>query len=309
MTAAPLTDAYLTKTEKEARRLPAMLSSHVLRLIGEIRRLKSLPPPAPPTPAAPQLVEAINRQTAALLAGGLPAVDRSIYTAQDPYTPKFTRSPSCWLNGAANLTCFSPAQLSGTPWNQRAGTLITRRHIVYANHFGIPVIEGGTPILFVDRGGSVVERKVVAQVADQASDIAIGLLDSEVPRSIEVAPVLPEDFERHLPKPFLAVALDGEEKASVLVCDTFHAGNFSTNQLNANWMPPEWKSLAAWGEATVTGDSGNPVFALIYGELVLLGCWWTAMGGPHLGARQDQVNKMLEQLSPGGGYRLKVKNL
>lgn len=306
-TPAPLTDAYLAKTEKDARRLPVMTSSHVLRLIGEVRRLKASPPP----PAVPPLVEAINRQTVAMLAGRSPAADRAVYLSQDPYTPKFVRNPSCWIGAATNLTCFSPAQLSGTPWHLRAGTLITRRHVVYAAHFGLPILDGGTPILFVDRDGAVVTRRVVAQATDQASDIAIGLLDAEVPSSIAIAPVLPADHERFLGsrQRFLVVTLDAEEKASVQQCSTLFNGGFSTNTLHESYVEPEYRALAAWSEPTVTGDSGNPVFALVYGELVLLGCWQTAMGGPHLGARGELVNGMLERLSPGQGYRLAVKSL
>jgi hypothetical protein len=74
-------------------------------------------------------------------------------------------------------------------------------------------------------------------------------------------------------------------------------------------MTPEFQRLAVWGEPIVAGDSGNPVFLMVYGELVLLGCWWTAMGGPHLGARHGLVNGMLERLSPGQGYRLTAKSL
>lgn len=304
---APLTDEYLAKAERDARRFQGVrtgtigtLAAHVMRLLGEVKRLK--------TPPVPLLVSAINRQTAAMLAGGLPARDRFLYTAQDPYGKRFTRNPTCWLAGVANVTCFSPAQLSGTPWNQRGGTLITRRHIVYANHFGIPIIEGGTPILFVHRDGTVVERKVVAQAADAASDIAIGLLDADVPDGIAVAPVLPADYERHLGarNAVLAVAIDAEEKANVLVCDTFFDRNFSCSALDANWMPQEFKRIAAWGEATIVGDSGNPVFVIIGNELVLLGCWRTAMGGPHLGARHELVNGLIDRLSPSQGYRLTV---
>lgn len=308
--AAPLTDEYLAKAERDARRFQGAwtgtagtLAAHVMRLLGEIRRLK--------TPPVPLLVDTINRQTAAMLAGGLPARDRFLYTSQDHYAKRFTRNPLCWLAGVANLTCFSPAQLSGTAWNQRGGTLITRRHIVYASHFGIPIIDGGTPILFVQRDGTTVERKVVAQVADAASDIAIGLLDADVPDGIAVAPVLPADYERHLGSRnrFLVATIDAEEKASVQQCNTFFQGQFGTNTLHENYVEPQYKALAAWSEATVVGDSGNPVFVIIGNELVLLGCWWTAMGGPHLGARHELVNGMIERLSPSQGYRLTAKQL
>ena len=314
----PLTAEYLAKCERDARRFQGAwtgtsgtLAAHVMRLLGEVRRLRVPPKPPPPAPpATPVRVDMINRQTGAMLAGRLPALDRRIFTEQDPYTPRFVRNPSCWLNGVSNLTCISPAQLSGAAWNQRAGTLITSRHVVYAAHFGIPIIEGGTPLLFVQRDGQPVTRKVVAQAADAASDIAIGLLDSDVPETIAVAPVLPADFERHFAgrHKFLVVTLDAEEKASVQQCLLWN-GQFATNTLDQNYVEPEYKRLAAWSEATVTGDSGNPVFVLIDGELVLLGCWWTAQGGSHLGARHEVVARLLEQLSPGQGYRVTVKRL
>lgn len=313
-TTEPLTDAYLLKCEQLARRFQGAwfgtsgdLAARLLTCVKEIRRLKA-PPPAPTTPP---LVEAINRQTMALLKNKTPTLHRALYISQDPYGKRFDRDPFLWIGGTRNLTCISPAQLSGTPWHLRAGTLITRRHVVYANHFGIPIIEGGTPILWVQQGGTVVERRVIRQVADADSDIAIGLLDAEVPEGISVAPVLPADYERHIGSrnAILAVTLDADEKASVRVCDTFHNGNFSCSSLDANWMPPEFKSIAAWGEEIVAGDSGNPVFLAVNGELVLLGCWRTAIGGPHLGARHELVGRMLEQLSPGEGYRLTTVKL
>lgn len=310
--AGPLTDAYLAKAEKDARRFQGAwtgtsgtLAAHVMRLLGEIRRLRSVP--QVPFP----LVEAINRQTIAMLAGKSPATDRSVYAEQDPYSQNFKRNKSCWINSASNVTCFSPAQLSGTPWNQRAGTLITRRHVVYANHFGIPIIENGTPILFVDKNGWAVQRRVVAQASDAASDIAIGLLDEEVSDNISIAPVLPPGFEVHLGErsKILAVTLDSEEKANVQQCNTFFIKDFSVNTLDAPYVSDEYRKFAPWSEPTVVGDSGNPAFLFIYGELVLLGCFWTAMGGPHVGARHEQVNSMIEGLSPGLGYRLTHKML
>ena len=56
-----------------------------------------------------------------------------VYSYQDPYynnLGQFTRNTNCWINGVTNISCFSPAQLSGAAWYTRAGTLITSRHIV-----------------------------------------------------------------------------------------------------------------------------------------------------------------------------------
>jgi hypothetical protein len=186
--------------------------------------------------------------------------------------------------------------------------LITKRHIVYANHFGLPILDGGTPMLFVDSQGGLLERRVIASAAEPEGDIAIGLLDSDVPDTIRIAPVLPPDFEKHLGfhRPFLVVTLDQEDKASVQQCNSLSAG-FSTNTLVENYVAPEYKRLSAWSEKIVIGDSGNPVFAIIGNELVLIGCWWGAFFGPHVGGRAAQVNKMIAQLAPG--YALTVKVL
>lgn len=296
-----ITDTYLAKAERDAKRLKGPLAPYVLALAAEVRSQRA--------PKAPSLVGMISRQTEALWQGKDPTADRRVFSSQDPYAPRFIRNPSFWLAGVRNITCCSPAQLSGAAWSQRAGTLITKRHIVYASHYSIPIIDGGTPVLFVRTDNSVVQRRLVAQAADAASDIAIGLLDADVPDGISIAPVLPPDFESHLGSrnATLSVVFDAEEKASALVCDTFWSGGFSTSLLSANWMPPEWKKASAWSEAVVTGDSGSPAFLIICNELVLLGCFWTAMGGSHLGAKAELVNGLIGQLAPG--YKLTVKAL
>lgn len=297
---SPVTETYLAKAERDAKRLKGPLAPYVTTLAAEVRRLQ------PPPPMMPGF---INRQTAAMLAGKEPATDRSLFTSQDPYAPQFIRNQSCWINGTTNITCASPAQLSGTLWYQRAGTLITRRHIVYAHHFGIPILPEGTPILFVRKDNTVVQRRLIAQAADPSTDIAVGLLDDEVPAGIDIAPVLPANFETHLGarNPILAVTFDAQEQANIQVCDTFFNGGFSVSPLTASYVPAELRALSAWGKPTVIGDSGNPAFLILCNELVLLGCFWTAVGGPHIGAKAELVNGLINRLAPG--YCLTVKRL
>lgn len=305
----PLSDAYLAKAEQDAKRFRYIptLPSHIQKLVTEIRRLQSIKPAL----TNPPLVDTINRHAVSLVKNKNATTDRSIYSKQDPYAQVFVRNESCWLNSIRNLTCVSPAQLSGTSWNQRAGTLITKKHIIYANHFGIPVIDGGTPILFVTRDNKVIERRLIKQLSDSSTDIAIGLLDSNLPDSIEIASVLPPDFEKYLGarNSFLIVTFDAEEKANIQQCNTFFNGGFSINTLNESYVAPEYRQLSAWSEATIVGDSGNPSFTIIYDELVLLGCFWTSMGGSNVGSKQELVNSMIEQLSPREGYSLKIKML
>ena len=138
----------------------------------------------------------INSFTANKLLNKNPNTSSLIYSSQDPYfngLGKFIRNPNCWLNGVTNISCFSPAQLSGANWWQRAGTLITRKHVLFAAHFQTSVIPGGTPLVFVDDNNNVIRRNIIQYGLDRDSggiygtDISIALLDSEVPSNIKIA--------------------------------------------------------------------------------------------------------------------------
>lgn len=270
------------------------------------------PKPKPKPPAVNlKLINSINNNTIAKLINKNPVFDRLVYSSQDPYQKRFIRNPSCWINGVSNISCFSPAQLSGATWSHRAGTLITKRHIVYAKHFAISILPSGTPILFVDENNNVVTRNLVSQAADTDSDITIGLLDNEVPDNIKIASVLPPDFVKYFPtgKSFLVVSLDQEEKAILRLCFSLQDNQFYTGELNAAWIDPALSKYSNFCEQIVIGDSGNPSFAIINNELVLLGCWYSIAYGPHIGARYTVVNNLIERLSPGQNYSLSQVSL
>ena len=268
--------------------------------------MKKKKPKPKPTVIDLTLINSINTNTSVRLNNKNPTTDRTIYTIQDPYKKQFTRNQSCWINGISNISCFSPAQLSGTTWSHRAGTLITKKHIVYAKHFSIPILSGGTPVLFVDENSNVVTRNLVSQISDNDSDIMIGLLDSEIPDNIKIAPALPSNFIKYFPsgKSFLVVALDQEEKAILRLCFSLQDNQFYTGELNEPWIDPALSKYANFCEKIVVGDSGNPCFVIINNQLVLLGCWLSIAYGPHIAARYSVINKLIEQLSPGQGYSL-----
>lgn len=276
------------------------------------KRTTTTKPPVKITTTIPPffpLIEKINSDTIVRLQNKNPLTDNFVYSLQDPYALKFTRNPSCWINGANNISCFSPAQMSGSNWTQRAGTLVTKKHIVYAKHFAINILPGGTPIIFVDNQNNVVVRKLISFATHVDKDIAIGLLNEEIPDNISIAKVLPPNYEQYLGfhKHFLVVGLDQEEKAILKICNSIFDGSFSTNDLSdriiAN-LHPEFVQFASFSEGIVVGDSGNPVFVIINNELVLLGCWFANFFGPHLGSLHDQVNAIIESLSPGEGFKL-----
>lgn len=261
----------------------------------------------------------INNSTIAKLANKNPSTDKLVYSSRNPYggvgdAGIWVRNPNCWINGVSNISCFSPAQRSGAAWNQRSGTLITKKHFVLAKHFKFAILEGGTPIIFVDENNNAIKRNLIQYADDNLTDIAVGLLDNEVPSNIKVAKILPPNYQDYIgyPNDLLAVGLDQEEKALVkvwtgLLNNTNSLGSYQyVNAVSAgyNYVSPSLQSYSIWNEDMIAGDSGDPIFLIIDNELVLLGCWHTPWSGPFITNRYSAVNSLIQTLSPNEGYSL-----
>jgi hypothetical protein len=260
----------------------------------------------------------INSSTINKLTNKIPS-DRSVYSSQNPYggvgdAGTWVRNPNCWINGVTNISCFSPAQRSGANWWQRGGTLITRKHALFAKHF-VPAIlpGGGTPLIFVDENNNAIRRNIINYGYD-TTDIAVALLDQEVPSNIKIAKVLPINYRDYIDiaqfnnnelseatklnyGPY-AVGLDQEEKA--ILKWIMWTGSTSIDAHSVSTLDP----YTIFTESIITGDSGNPVFLIIDNELVVLTTWLTSFGGPFVTLRYNQVNAIIESLSPGQNYSL-----
>lgn len=270
----------------------------------------------------------INISTTNRIIGKNPSLCMNVFSSQNPYggvgdAGVWVRNSKCWINGVSNISCFSPAQRSGANWWQRGGTLITRKHVLFAKHFGVGIITGGTPLIFVDENNNAISRKIMSYGLDNYTDIAIALLDSEVPSNIKIAKVLPTNFTNYintntlngsiLPNPSLyAVVLNQYEEA---ILKRWKGGiNYGTYQLSGAYnlistVPTSSNELQdnyyAWDKNIITGDSGNPFFLIIDNELVVTHALLTTPAeGPFITNRYDIVNGLIESLSPGEGYSL-----
>jgi hypothetical protein len=277
----------------------------------------------------------INISTTDKLLNKNASTDRALYTTKDPYyngIGQFVRNSSCWLNGITNISCFSPAQLSGATWSQRGGTLITKKHILLAKHFQISILpNGGTPIIFVDENNNVIRRNLISYAYDD-SDLAIGLLDNEVPSNIKIAKVLPTNFTNYIAGSFgidmgydlspllYAVGMDQEQKANLKLF--YNVFKYTTNLIASGYaflayvsdfnvspaayatMNPQPTEFSSFNEPTVTGDSGQPSFLIINNELVLLTTWWGPTNGPFVTFKYELINSLINTLSPNQGYSL-----
>lgn len=250
----------------------------------------------------------------ALLADKDPSTTMPLFTAQDHTTPSYTRNVNNWA--AAHVQALTAI----SPWNsegdfRKAGILVSPRHVIFATHY-YPSI--GSTIRFVAADNTVVTRTVdsVAAITDPDSaatpDILVAILDSDVPSSISFASVLPAGFETRLSTNQQTARIpcaftDQEEK--LLVVDVLKVSAETDpdiyDSIYCRMQPPASALRQAFNELLVGGDSGNPAFWFINGDLVLLTVWSGAENGgvgTSIAAYRTEINAAMTTL--GGGYQL-----
>ena len=123
---------------------------------------------------------------------------KPIYSTQNHDTSTYVRNTGCWV-ADLDLTSISP--WNSTEGKNRAGVLISPRHILFAAHYQI---NNGSTIRFVDNNNNVVTRTMVNKLTHPDytpyyPDITVGLLDSDVPASISFVKILPQNWNNYLP--------------------------------------------------------------------------------------------------------------
>jgi hypothetical protein len=129
------------------------------------------------------------------------------------------------------------------------------------------------------------------------TDLRIGVLNSDA-TGCSFAKVLPDDWATYIPNNGLgipAIVLDQEEKA--LVDDVLSMSGPSTY-----FRVPTDSTRQEFYEAIISGDSGNPSFLVINGELVILTTWYNggAGSGTSITAYKTEIEAAMVAL--GGGY-------
>ena len=247
------------------------------------------------TTLAPLFDEMSASFDAKLATAGLPATAKPIYSSQDFVNQIFVRNPAGWAAGL-DLTGISP-------WNQayaqlRAGTLVSPRHVIFAEHYRLSTTPGSNEIVFVTAQNVTITRRLVA-TAFPIGDVGVGVLDADVPPEISFYKVLPQDWRDYLLRtadlPMLH--LDQEEKA--LVRDM---GNLPVGSGRMSHRAPFDPVRLQYSETLVGGDSGNPAFVLFGTEPVVVLTHFTANMGPFYTKHAALVNQAMSQL--GGGYQL-----
>ena len=208
-----------------------------------------------------------------------------------------TANPSFWAKDV-DFSCASPWNSGGG--SLRAGTLISKRHILLAQHF--PLWKD-VRILFVDNEGNVCPCYVEATKGIAKSDAMVGLLNAEVTPNIHPAKILPDDFARYVGSGEGLPVVTFNRKEEALVTEL---NGLPTNGAPARvWnRKPRLGRRAEFRTDVIVGDSGNPAFLVVGREPILLYCLHTggAGAGPWVHLRRREIQAAMDELCPG--YKL-----
>lgn len=220
---------------------------------------------------------------------------------------KFTPNPKFWAKGV-DFSCASPWNSAGGAL--RAGTLISKRHIVCANHF--PLWKG-VRISFVDNKGEVCPCYVEGTRRIDQTDIMVASLNAEVSPNIHPAKILPEDYAQHIGNgDGLPVAtFNKKEQLSISQLFAIPTNRFMRIGQKPTTIPEHTHARviregrrAKFRELLVSGDSGNPAFLIAGNEPILLYCDVSnnAGSGPSLHLYRREIQAAMDELCPG--YKL-----
>jgi len=209
----------------------------------------------------------------------VPGADRRLFSGFVQATFSWVRNPASWVR-VFNWTGVA-AGINGLG-GVGGGTLITRRHVLFAQH--VPYPDRPFDIFFVNKDSRTFTYKVTAIQQVEGTDIAIGTLDRDVDAGLNVYRVLPDNWLQYIAnktQSFSAMGVTGTRSQLILpVLYTGQDKKVSTGDVTsvdagtATVSVPAFEIARSFGEPVRGGDSGNPIFAMLGDELVLLGGWW-----------------------------------
>jgi len=276
-------------------------------------------PPASCDPVS--FTESTNNALLATIATKNAETDKPIfsnYTAVDSLT-RNTNNPLHNLEGVTGIIAWNDRKYGKPKGTQLGGYAVTPRHIVSARH---AAYLKGDKVWFVARDNTLIERTVIAHrsplyrsVLYTQGDYVIGLLDKDLPASIEPLEVLPPDFYKYLDntefndttwkaKDVFFVHTNQKEqslfsKLNNIVFKVFEDPDPLTyNPSNAGYFQRARQSknaISEWSGPVIGGDSGSPSMFIVGTKLVPFSVWSTAMVGNFFGQARNynDLNRLI----------------
>ena len=183
----------------------------------------------------------------ALIVGETPATAKPRFASRNLGTKTFTQNADFWGVGLNGLSAISPNNSRGN--NGRAGTALTKRHIICAAHY--PLSKNDTVDFVADVAGetvavtrTILEAKTHPLYAGQSGgycyDLQICLLDSDLPAGIDFMEVLPSDSGDYAGEygwfGSTACVFDQEQKGLSTLYTTTSVGKYYGEDLIDHWF-------------------------------------------------------------------------
>ena len=219
----------------------------------------------------------------------------------------FVRNPNLWIGSNVDLTAIGAYNTrndsNGTKFEI---TAISPIHCIGSAHV-IP--QKGEMVNFVGSNNTTYTRTVIAAI-DSGNDIAISLLNQELPPSVTPMHVLPSNWasylkagsELDLPAIFV-------NQVNWLYCAEAAGIRPDPKDPQVMYRPPSTQLRMAFNKQIISGDSSFPQMVMVNGTPAILSLWhYGGYGaGPLVAAHYDAINKAMRQLSQKAGMPVKYQ--
>jgi len=176
-----------------------------------------------------------------------------------------TWSTSFWLKGVHGLsaTCVGFSNAPAGTGGQGPMTLVSPRHYLCATHMH----PEGYLDAFLDTNNVIYWRKSVQRV-DIGNDTSVGILDADLPPSVEIIPVIPTNSSFYIPANNVSLVQGiGMNQQKQIFGQPMRFSGTDITWDSSTTAP--FGLTTNWNVNIVPGDSSNPTMILISNQLVL----------------------------------------
>lgn len=200
-------------------------------------------------------------------------------------------STNCWLHGVQGLSA-TPIGYSNGMGGQGLITMVSPRHYLFATHMH----PEGYAIVFLDTNNVVCWRKTLER-ADITNDISVGILNADLPPSVEYLPVIPTNFASYIPaNNSTTIQGIGMNQDMKLFGQPMNFGNAAFVCWKSS-VPVPFGLGTNWNVEIRGGDSSNPEMLLIGTQLVLVSHNYGINAGPNYATEIPAINEKMHYLS------------
>jgi hypothetical protein len=230
-------------------------------------------------------------------------------SSTDPINPIYVRSTTCWARkiDTSPISVWNNGGGYAAPENAGGtggvGILVSPRHILFGSHF---YIRNGKKLIFVDMNNNVYVR-TLSTSSPTATDVRVGLLDSDLPSSVSFCQVATYDLVQYLDSiPIFTSDIDRNALVRQFANGGTNGFSFPSAYYYTYWNSQRLKFY----EDTIGGESNNPAAIVYKNKMILLFMLYQAgtiggypfISGINISTQISSINSVMATL--GGGYSL-----